>query len=85
MNIYLGQVTIPPDWTGDQALAVVEFLDDISNAIWKIHEQKILDFMNKREREESGTDEKDGRPLRPEDDLYYLPLANNPADDDYPF
>jgi hypothetical protein len=36
-------INIPEDWTGDQALAVVEFLDELSAAIWSTHELKMLD------------------------------------------
>jgi hypothetical protein len=85
MSSVLTKLTIPPEWTGEQVLAVVEFLDEISTAIWEVHDQKILDAMNKREREESVPDEEDGRPLKPEDDLYYNKTKSPFSDDDYPF
>jgi len=40
---------IPPDWTGEQAKAVWELLDEISTAVWDAHEEKILDAMNREE------------------------------------
>ncbi len=48
MNV-LTKVSIPPDWTGDQANAVIELLDDISTAIWEVHEKKIIDAMHRQE------------------------------------
>ena len=43
------KIHIPPEWTAEQAHAVVEFLDDLSTAIWEIHEDKILEAMTKKE------------------------------------
>jgi hypothetical protein len=37
------KVSIPPDWTGAQANAVLDLLDDIVTAIWDAHEEKILE------------------------------------------
>jgi hypothetical protein len=39
---------IPKDWTGKQALTLVEFLDELSAAIWNVHEIKMLDAWHKR-------------------------------------
>ncbi len=87
MKSILTKVSIPPEWTGEQVLAVVEFLDEISTAIWETHDQKIVDAMNKRDwlLEHPIHDEDEGRPLKPEDDLYYNQLAAPVSDDDYPF
>lgn len=41
-------IDIPDKWTGDQALAVVEFLDEISAMIWSKHELKMLDAYHER-------------------------------------
>jgi len=30
-------VLIPADWTPEQALAVLELLNDLRNAIWAVH------------------------------------------------
>jgi len=49
MRHLFSSIHIPPDWTAEQAHAVVEFLDDLSTQIWEIHEQKILDAMEKKE------------------------------------
>ena len=40
------KILIPSDWTGDQAKAIVDFLDEISSAIWDTHEAKIMSAMN---------------------------------------
>ena len=40
------KILIPSNWTGDQAKAVVDFLDEISSAIWDTHESKIMSAMN---------------------------------------
>ena len=34
--------TIPRHWTGEQAKAVVDFLEDIVAAIWDTHEENLL-------------------------------------------
>ena len=87
MKSILTKVTIPLEWTGEHALTVVDFLDEISTAIWEVHDQKIVDAMNKRELllENPIPDEDEGRPLRPEDDLYHNRPATPLSDDDYPF
>ena len=87
MNSLLTKVTIPPEWTGEQVLAVIEFLDEISTAIWETHDQKIVDAMNKHESllEHPILDEEEGRPLSPEDDLYCNRPDPSVSDDDYPF
>jgi len=87
MSSVLTKVTIPPEWSGEQALAVIEFLDEISTAIWEVHDQKTLDAMTKRESllEQPVPDEDDGRPLEPKDDLYYNRPDASAPNDDYPF
>ena len=42
------KVTIPPEWTGDQAKAVWEFLEELSAQIWQLHEEGILQAAQKR-------------------------------------
>ena len=39
---------IPTTWTGEQANAVVVFLEEIVSAIWYAHENNILDFLEGR-------------------------------------
>jgi hypothetical protein len=36
-------VSIHDDWTGPQAMAVVDFLNDLQQAIWEAYERPILD------------------------------------------
>ncbi len=36
------KIEIPKELTGKQATAVLKLLDNISTAIWEIHETKIL-------------------------------------------
>ena len=36
------KVYIPTEWTGKQALAIWEFLEEIATAIWEVHETGIL-------------------------------------------
>jgi hypothetical protein len=31
------RVNIPPRWTGEQALSVVAFLEDVIRAVWRQH------------------------------------------------
>jgi hypothetical protein len=40
------KIYIPEAWTGEQALAVFEFLEEISAAVWDVHEKAILKAMN---------------------------------------
>jgi hypothetical protein len=42
----MGKFYIPEAWTGEQALAVQEFLEEIGTAIWNVHEKAILKAMN---------------------------------------
>ncbi|MCP4606073.1 MAG: hypothetical protein GY847_37110 [Proteobacteria bacterium] len=46
MNPYSINVSIPKDWTGEQALAVIDIIDEISTAIWNLHDEKILKAIN---------------------------------------
>ena len=75
-------INFTKDWTGHQALAVVEFLDELSAAIWKIHEPKMLDAWHQRfeSDNQSGQDEE----MTPDPDDVYTqnPSSNN---DDFPF
>ncbi len=50
---------IPKDWTGDQALAVVEFLDEINAMIWFVHETKMLDAWHERNSKFTNSEEDD--------------------------
>ena len=50
---------IPKNWTGDQALAVVEFLDEISAMIWFVHEIKMLDAWHERNSKSANSEEDD--------------------------
>ena len=40
------KVYIPTEWTGEQAMAVWELLDEIGSAIWDVHEKAILKAMH---------------------------------------
>ena len=47
MSLFLrDKIYIPEAWTGEQALAVWEFLEEIGAAIWDVHEKAILKAMN---------------------------------------
>ena len=52
----LSKITIPPDWTGEQAWAVVEFIDEISSAIWNVHDEKIVAAIQKDSQLEQAQD-----------------------------
>ncbi|MCP4605908.1 MAG: hypothetical protein GY847_36250 [Proteobacteria bacterium] len=43
------KINIPPDWTGAQAKAIVDLLDEISTAVWDTHESQILDVIKREE------------------------------------
>jgi hypothetical protein len=43
------KIHIPKDWTGEQAKAVWEFLEEICTAIWDVHDLKLLDAFQKEE------------------------------------
>ncbi len=62
-------LSIPKHWTGAEANAVLEFLDNINTAIWNAHEEKILNVMQKQEflREHNAKDDKEN--LQLDDDL----------------
>lgn len=39
-------VTIPSHWTGEDALSVVGFLEEILRAIWRAHGDQMADVLN---------------------------------------
>lgn len=39
---------LPTDWTDDQALAVLELLDELRERIWARYEQRLLDAYRDR-------------------------------------
>lgn len=49
---------IPTHWTDDQALAVVDFLDELSAHIWAIYHTRLLDAY----RDLAGTGDTDAEP-----------------------
>jgi hypothetical protein len=65
------KVYIPTEWTPEQAMAVWELLDEISSAIWDVHEKGILKAFNTNESLLERAD--------PSDD------SDDDSDDDYPF
>ena len=74
-------INIPKEWNGNQALAVVEFLDELSAAIWKVHEAKMLDAWHERATAESEPDDDEMPP-----DAVYVGSQNSPStDDEFPF
>lgn len=40
------KVHIPSEWSGKQAMAIWEFLEEIATVIWDVHERGILDAMH---------------------------------------
>ena len=63
------QIPIPKYWTGDEATAVLEFLDDINTAIWNAHEEKILNAMKQQHITRKHSAKDDGEDLQLDDDL----------------
>ena len=50
MKLYrFENVSIPTDWTGEQARAVVDFLEEICHAIWLIHERPIIEVYERQQ------------------------------------
>jgi len=45
-SIRFSSVSIPSDWTTQQAQAVIGFLEDICLAIWDVHEQGLIEAEN---------------------------------------
>ena len=68
-------------WTGKQALAVVEFLDEISAAVWTVHEINMLDAWHEKYAKESVPDADE---IPPDQISDTSPKTRN-ADDDFPF
>jgi hypothetical protein len=85
----LKNIIVPPDWTGEQALAVVDFLDEINTAIWEMYDDEIIDAMQKKDslliRAARGHEEEACPPDL--DPLYDKPHhdGDDPFDDDIPF
>ncbi len=63
------KISIPKCWTGDEASAVLEFLDDINTAIWNAHEKKIINVMRKQHITSKHTARDDEEDLQLDDDL----------------
>jgi len=40
------RVTIPAHWTGEQAISVVAFLEDVIRAIWRQHGDDMAHLLN---------------------------------------
>lgn len=36
-------VDIPQDWTAEQAMAVIDLLDDLREKIWALYELRLID------------------------------------------
>ena len=41
----MSQLTIPDDWSAEQALAVLNFLDACYDAIWDAYEQPVTELL----------------------------------------
>ena len=41
------KVRIPQNWTGEQAKLILEFLEEITTAIWDVHDQKLIKAIQK--------------------------------------
>lgn len=75
-------INIPKNWTGDQALAVVEFLDEITAAVWNVHEIKMLDAWHEQNAANAVTDDDDEMLA---DAIYDIDPNTTSIDDDIPF
>jgi hypothetical protein len=40
------RVNIPPQWTGEQALSVVAFFEDVIRAIWRQHGDRMAPLLD---------------------------------------
>ncbi len=58
---------VPADWTPEQALRTVEFLDDILAAIWAHHEDAICFAIEHREHSEEPVQQT--LPIQPDPDI----------------
>ncbi len=74
-------INIPEDWTGNQAIAVVEFLDELSAAIWSTHELKMLDAWHNRVEKPPDPDDDE----MPPDAIYVGSQNPSTQEDDFPF
>ena len=43
---------LPRDWTAEQALAVHEFLADLTEAVWQQYEDPMLELLHGEERQD---------------------------------
>ena len=65
MNMRLmpdGSVRIPASWTPAQALAVLELLTDLRDALWAVHGDRIQDLLQ----QQSGSLARDLQPGEPD-------------------
>lgn len=77
-------INIPENWTGKEALSVVEFLDEFSAAIWKVHEPKMLEAFDERYKKnasENDEDENDHNPVDCPYDRFPDPIELDDGDD----
>ena len=76
-------IDIPENWTGKEALCVVELLDEISAAIWTVHEPKMLDAWQERfaQTTETAVDDEDPIPVDCPYDRYPDPIPLDESDD----
>ena len=74
-------INIPNHWTGKQALAVVEFLDEISAAVWTVHEINMLDAWHEKYSKMPATDADE----TPADQICDTSSKKHSTDNDFPF
>ena len=43
----MSTIQIPDHWTAEEALIVVNFLDDILTAIWDVHDQQMARILQR--------------------------------------
>jgi uncharacterized protein YktA (UPF0223 family) len=68
-SITRDNVPIPRNWTGEQAKAVLDFLDEIASAIWDVHEKALFEEIEKEKVIWERNPLEDDDHARDEDDL----------------
>ena len=68
-NYISKRVTIPKEWTAEQAHAVSEFLNTIDAAIWEVHDNKIIEQVQRQNEIDSHLEEEFSAGLNDSNDL----------------
>jgi hypothetical protein len=58
------EIPIPSTWSADQAVAVLDVLEELHAAIWDLYEGPVVDLIEQQQRRETSPDDDSAWPPR---------------------